>query len=237
MLQPFLMGRFVSVHPLGVIVAIGCGVLLAGIAGALVAVPFASAVNAVGQHLARHRPGDEAEELARIRGTADATLERGRPERPTTPDHEDGATSVTDPPTLDDIEAAREVLDGVAVATPMEESRWLSALAGGPVLLKCENLQRTGSFKIRGAYVRIPRLSDGGARPRRGRGQRRQPRAGRRARRPDARHQGHGLHARGRADPQGEGHPRLRRRGGLPRPSLDDALVAARQFADETGRC
>jgi predicted PurR-regulated permease PerM len=52
-LQPFLMGRFVSVHPLGVIVAIGCGVLLAGIAGALVAVPLASAVNAVVQHLAR----------------------------------------------------------------------------------------------------------------------------------------------------------------------------------------
>jgi threonine dehydratase len=41
----------------------------------------------------------------------------------------------------------------------MEESRWLSALAGGPVSLKCENLQRTGSFKIRGAYVRISRLS------------------------------------------------------------------------------
>lgn len=51
-LQPFLMGRFVSVHPLGVIVAIACGVLVAGIAGALVAVPLASAVNAVGQHLA-----------------------------------------------------------------------------------------------------------------------------------------------------------------------------------------
>ena len=42
----------------------------------------------------------------------------------------------------------------------MEESRWLSALTGGPVLLKCENLQRTGSFKIRGAYVRISRLTD-----------------------------------------------------------------------------
>ncbi|WP_432477393.1 AI-2E family transporter [Nocardioides sp. GXQ0305] len=51
-LQPFLMGRFVSVHPLGVIVAIGCGVLVAGIAGALIAVPLASAVNAVVQHLA-----------------------------------------------------------------------------------------------------------------------------------------------------------------------------------------
>ena len=51
-LQPFLMGRFVSLHPLGVIVAIGCGVLVAGIIGALVAVPLAAAGNAVAQHLA-----------------------------------------------------------------------------------------------------------------------------------------------------------------------------------------
>jgi threonine dehydratase len=62
-------------------------------------------------------------------------------------------------PTLEDIRAAREVLDGVAVHTPMEGSRWLSALAGGPVLIKAENLQRTGSFKIRGAYLRMSRLS------------------------------------------------------------------------------
>ena len=61
--------------------------------------------------------------------------------------------------TLADIEAARAAIADVAVATPMEESRWLSALAGGPVMLKCENLQRTGSFKIRGAYLRISRLS------------------------------------------------------------------------------
>ena len=59
-LQPFLMGRWVSVHPLGVIVAIGCGVLVAGIAGALVAVPLAAAVNAVVQHLATYtEPGDD----------------------------------------------------------------------------------------------------------------------------------------------------------------------------------
>jgi predicted PurR-regulated permease PerM len=64
-LQPFLMGRWVSVHPLGVIVAIGCGVLVAGIAGALVAVPLAAAVNAVVQHLANFTaPGDDpVEEL------------------------------------------------------------------------------------------------------------------------------------------------------------------------------
>jgi predicted PurR-regulated permease PerM len=50
-LQPFLLGRFVSVHPLGVIVAIAAGVLVAGIAGALVAVPLVAALNAVVQHL------------------------------------------------------------------------------------------------------------------------------------------------------------------------------------------
>ena len=53
-LQPFLMGRFVSLHPLGVIVAIGCGVLVAGVAGALIAVPLAAAGNAVAQHLASY---------------------------------------------------------------------------------------------------------------------------------------------------------------------------------------
>jgi len=68
---------------------------------------------------------------------------------------------MSDVPTvsLADVEAAREMLAGIAIETPMEESRWLSALAGGPVSLKCENLQRTGSFKARGAYVRIARLS------------------------------------------------------------------------------
>src|SRR4051794_27193416 len=50
-LQPFLLGRLVSVHPLGVIIAIAAGVLVAGIAGALVAVPLVAAVNAVVQHL------------------------------------------------------------------------------------------------------------------------------------------------------------------------------------------
>lgn len=62
-------------------------------------------------------------------------------------------------PTLADIEAASEALRDVAIYTPMEESRWLSGIAGGPVLLKAENLQRTGSFKIRGAYLRMSRLS------------------------------------------------------------------------------
>ncbi len=62
--------------------------------------------------------------------------------------------------TLAEIRTARELLEGVAIQTPMEETRWLSALVGGPVRLKCENLQRTGSFKIRGAYVRMARLTE-----------------------------------------------------------------------------
>jgi threonine dehydratase len=61
---------------------------------------------------------------------------------------------------LDDIRAAAVALEGVAIRTPMEGARWLSALAGGPVRLKCENLQRTGSFKPRGAYLRISRLTE-----------------------------------------------------------------------------
>ena len=55
---------------------------------------------------------------------------------------------------------ARKLLDGVTELTPMAHSRWLSNIASTQVHLKAENLQRTGSFKIRGAYVRIARLSD-----------------------------------------------------------------------------
>jgi threonine dehydratase len=58
------------------------------------------------------------------------------------------------------VRAARELLQGVSRVTPLEGSRPLSLGVGGPVSLKCENLQRTGSFKIRGAYVRIAKLSD-----------------------------------------------------------------------------
>ena len=57
-----------------------------------------------------------------------------------------------------DVEAARALLAGVVTTTPLAGSRALSELCGGPVVLKCENLQRTGSFKIRGAYTRIARL-------------------------------------------------------------------------------
>jgi threonine dehydratase len=64
------------------------------------------------------------------------------------------------PVSIDDVVAAAGVLRGTARRTLMVQSRALSELVGGPVYLKCENLQRTGSFKVRGAYVRIARLSD-----------------------------------------------------------------------------
>src|SRR4051812_38370510 len=61
---------------------------------------------------------------------------------------------------VDDVRAAQALLEGVARVTPVEGSAVLCKAVGGDVSLKCENLQRTGSFKIRGAYVRIARLSD-----------------------------------------------------------------------------
>jgi threonine ammonia-lyase medium form len=64
------------------------------------------------------------------------------------------------PVTADDIRAAERLLQGVVRPTPLEYSRALSAKVGAEVFLKCENLQRAGSFKIRGAYTRMARLSE-----------------------------------------------------------------------------
>jgi threonine dehydratase len=61
--------------------------------------------------------------------------------------------------TLAEIEAARTVVGSVARTTPIHESPSLSRLVGRPVLLKCEHLQRTGSFKIRGAYHHLATLA------------------------------------------------------------------------------
>ncbi|MGQ0632210.1 MAG: threonine ammonia-lyase [Sporichthyaceae bacterium] len=62
--------------------------------------------------------------------------------------------------TVADVRAAAQVLADVARVTPVVGSRALSARCGGEVRFKAENLQRGGSFKIRGAYVRIARLTD-----------------------------------------------------------------------------
>lgn len=62
--------------------------------------------------------------------------------------------------TLGDIEKAAQLLAGVTERTPMAHSRALSKSVGSEVFLKCENLQRSGSFKVRGAYVRMAQLND-----------------------------------------------------------------------------
>lgn len=63
-------------------------------------------------------------------------------------------------PTLADIERARETVSGVIQETPMELSRFLSSKLGDTVHLKCENLQRTGAYKIRGAFNLLSQLSE-----------------------------------------------------------------------------
>ena len=136
---------------------------------------------------------------------------------------------------IDDVRAARKLLDGVVRMTPLEHSRVLAAAAGGPVHLKCENLQRTGSFKIRGAYTRIARLTDGGAGPRGGRGQRRQPRPGGGARRPAAGHHGHGVHAGGAPLPKVDATRDYGAEVLLAGGSVDEALAAAREYEAATG--
>ncbi|CAB4335963.1 unannotated protein [freshwater metagenome] len=64
------------------------------------------------------------------------------------------------PVNLDDIRDAASLLDGVIRHTPSLSAGWIEKKYGVNVSFKCENLQRAGSFKIRGAYNRIARLSE-----------------------------------------------------------------------------
>ena len=64
-------------------------------------------------------------------------------------------------PTLADIETARRRIHGVARVTPVYGSETLSRRAGREVILKAENLQRTGAFKVRGAVNKLATLSPG----------------------------------------------------------------------------
>jgi threonine dehydratase len=59
------------------------------------------------------------------------------------------------PPTVSDVDAAAKILAGVAIRTPLVNSPVLDARLGARVFLKAETLQRTGSFKFRGAYNKI----------------------------------------------------------------------------------
>lgn len=62
-------------------------------------------------------------------------------------------------PTLDAIRAARDIVKDVVKVTPTETSRVLTEVLGAPVHLKLESLQRTGSYKIRGAFHRMSKLT------------------------------------------------------------------------------
>jgi threonine dehydratase len=71
------------------------------------------------------------------------------------------AMSPNDRITLDRIREAYGPLKEIARRTPLLTSKTLDGMAGGPISLKAENLQKTGSFKIRGAYTALSRLSPG----------------------------------------------------------------------------
>ncbi|AWT46877.1 MULTISPECIES: pyridoxal-phosphate dependent enzyme [Streptomyces] len=68
-------------------------------------------------------------------------------------------TTTAPPITLDDIRDAAARIEGVAHRTPVLRSRTLDALVGAEVFLKCENFQRMGAFKFRGAYNAASRLT------------------------------------------------------------------------------
>ena len=62
-------------------------------------------------------------------------------------------------PTLEDFEVAEANVSVIIKETPLLHSSYLSELTGGQVYLKAENLQRTGAYKVRGAYNRMSKLS------------------------------------------------------------------------------
>jgi threonine dehydratase len=64
------------------------------------------------------------------------------------------------PVTFDDVVNAANVLRGIAHRTPVLTSRQANAIAGADLFFKCENLQRVGAFKFRGAYNAISQLDD-----------------------------------------------------------------------------
>ena len=67
--------------------------------------------------------------------------------------------SASTEPTIDDVRTATIALAGITYHTPLHESGYLNDVLGSRVFLKLENLQRTGSFKLRGAYNRIRQLT------------------------------------------------------------------------------
>src|ERR1043165_6291592 len=65
------------------------------------------------------------------------------------------------PPTFADVESAARQIAGAAHKTPVATSRTINARTGAELFFKCENLQRAGAFKFRGAYNALSRLDAG----------------------------------------------------------------------------
>ncbi|MBU6245126.1 MAG: threonine ammonia-lyase [Actinomycetales bacterium] len=136
---------------------------------------------------------------------------------------------------LADIEAAADRLAGIVRDIPVAGARWLSDRVGGPVVLIPENLQRAGSFKIRGAYNRLARLTP------------EQRRAGVVAASAGNHAQGVALAAQLTGThatvfmPEGASIPKLQATAAYGAEvihhgaTIDDALHAAREFAERTG--
>lgn len=136
---------------------------------------------------------------------------------------------------LADIEAAADRLAGIVRDIPVAGARWLSDRVGGPVVLIPENLQRAGSFKIRGAYNRLARLTP------------EQRRAGVVAASAGNHAQGVALAAQLTGThatvfmPEGASIPKLQATAAYGAQvihhgaTIDDALHAAREFAERTG--
>ena len=133
--------------------------------------------------------------------------------------------------TIADIEAARRVIQGAVLRTPMLPAPRLSALTGAEVYVKYENLQVTNSFKDRGALVKLASLERGRAQARRHRHVGRQSRAGaglsRRAAQDSGDHRDAGDHA----VREGGGDPLAWRRGGARRRDRGGGASALRTDA------
>ena len=115
-------------------------------------------------------------------------------------------------PTLADVEAARTRIAGKGVrTTPLYSTETFGRMIGRPVHLKAETLQRTGSFKIRGATNKLETLTDEERKAGRRRSQRGQPRTGGRMGRARGGRRGDDLHAGRDADGQDRAHTQLRR--------------------------
>jgi hypothetical protein len=121
---------------------------------------------------------------------------------------------------LQDVREAADRIEGSVVQTPCTPSEAFGELFGGRAWFKFENLQRTGSFKERGALNRMLMIPRGERVARRHRRERRQPRAGRRLPCRPAGDAGHDRDARAHAAHQGFEHRALRRPGRAARHEL-----------------